>query len=52
MPRTSRVLRSFVLSRDRLVALEAAPGEDTRALHREIRSHLALLKQLNLEAAK
>lgn len=43
-------LRAYALSCERLAVLQAAAGEDTRALHREIRSNLALLRALNLEA--
>jgi len=43
-------LRSYALSCARAQALEHAAGADSRALHREIRINLGLLKALNLEA--
>jgi hypothetical protein len=45
-------LRSYALSMHRLRALERSRDADTRALHREVRHALALLKALNLEAAR
>jgi hypothetical protein len=45
-------LRSYALSTHRLRTLERSRDADTRALHREIRHNLALLKSLNLEAAR
>lgn len=45
-------LRSYVLSLERLRRLEADPGDDAAALHREMRTTLNLLKALNLEAVR
>jgi hypothetical protein len=42
-------LRAYVLSCARLERLQREPGDDTRALHRETRCNLALLKSLELE---
>ena len=42
-------LRAYALSCERLEQLQQAPGDDTRALHREARCNLALLKSLELE---
>ncbi len=42
-------LRAYVLSCARLERLQREPGEDARALHREARCNLALLKSLELE---
>jgi DNA-binding MarR family transcriptional regulator len=41
-------LRNFVLSSARLEALQAQPNDDARAVHREARCALALLKALDL----
>jgi hypothetical protein len=41
------VLRSYSLSCARVESLQH--GDDTRALHRELRANLNLLKALNLE---
>jgi hypothetical protein len=49
---TIEVLRAYALSSVRLAALQADPPEDTRALHREVRANLALLKALDLEAGR
>ena len=46
------VLRSYVLSCERLSALHAEPGDDARAIHREIRANALLLKHLDLEKAQ
>lgn len=43
-------LRTYALSCARVSALEHAAGADGRALHREIRINLNLLRALNLEA--
>jgi hypothetical protein len=48
-PATLEVLRSYVHSCERLERLQAAPADDTRALHREVRCNLALLRNLELE---
>ena len=42
-------LRAYALSCERLEQLQQAPDDDTRALHREARCNLALLKSLELE---
>jgi hypothetical protein len=42
-------LRSYVLSCARLQRLQQAEGNDTRALHKEIRINLQLQKSLELE---
>lgn len=46
---TLETLRAYALSCERLEQLQQAPGDDTRALHREARCNLALLKSLELE---
>src|SRR5918994_1843494 len=43
------LLRAYVLSCARLEGLQREPGDDTRALQREARCNLALLKSLALE---
>jgi hypothetical protein len=43
------VLRSYVLSCARLGVLEKASSDDARALHREVRCNLNLLKALGFE---
>ena len=45
-------LRAYALSCERLAALQSHPPEDTRALHRETRCNLALLKALALEGSR
>jgi hypothetical protein len=45
-------LRSYAMSCARLRDLEAAPGDDTRQLHREIRANVSLARLLNLESAR
>jgi hypothetical protein len=45
-------VRSYVLSVSRLEALQMAAEGDTRAIHRETRCTLALLKSLNLEGLR
>ncbi len=42
-------LRNYVLSCARLEALQQAPTDDTRGLHREIRCNSNLLRLLDLE---
>jgi hypothetical protein len=42
-------LRAYVLSCARLEGLQQDAGEDTRALHREVRTNLQLLKTLELK---
>jgi hypothetical protein len=42
-------LRAYALSCERLERLQAASADDTRAVHREVRCNLALLKALELE---
>jgi hypothetical protein len=44
-----RALRAYAESCVRLEALQRAPGDDTRALHREVRANVLLLRALNLE---
>jgi hypothetical protein len=43
------VLRAYSLSCSRLEMLQQTPTDDSRALHREIRANLNLLRALNLE---
>lgn len=45
-------LRSYAMSCARLRELEAAPGDDTRQLHREIRANVSLARLLNFEGAR
>ena len=49
---TLEALRAYALSCERLERLQRTPADDTRALHREIRHNLALLKALSLEHAR
>jgi hypothetical protein len=42
-------VRAYALSCDRLARLQADSIDDTRGLHREVRTNLALLKARNLE---
>jgi hypothetical protein len=51
-PSALRTLRSYCLSCERLRALEDAPDADDRRLHRELRSHVALVRLLGLETRK
>lgn len=48
-PQKLETLRHYARSCERLEALQQGPSDDTRALHREIRANLNLLRSLNLE---
>jgi len=51
-PASLVTLRAYVLSCERLAALESASGNDARAMHKELRSNLLLLKMLDLRRDK
>jgi hypothetical protein len=46
------LLRAYVLSCARLEALQRTPSDDTRALHKEVRGNLQLLRELQPGAAR
>ena len=51
-PALVELLRAYVLSCARLEALQRTPNDDTRALHKEVRTNLALLRELQQGAAR